>query len=151
MKFTFRIGHLYLHHMIFISSLYSCAATCVFVFPQVMCSPLLIIDNVCQITKINRLTIQKRQQTTTHIITLPLSRLMLSQKCLYGREVKEVHLAGFAVIEILLGDLMNPNEEFASSNVAEVTGSSKSSFRIGVTLALQPVLHILLSAHLDTI
>ena len=50
--------------------------------------------------------------------------------------MKEVHLAGFVVIEILLGDLMNPNEEFASSNVAEVTGSSKSSFRIGVTLAL---------------
>ena len=65
--------------------------------------------------------------------------------------MKEVHLAGFAVIEVLLGDLMNPNEEFASSNVAEVTGSSKSSFRIGVTLALQPLLHILFSAHLDTI
>ena len=31
---------------------------------------------------------------------------------------------------------MNPNEEFASSTVAEVTGSSKGSFKINVTLAL---------------
>ena len=30
---------------------------------------------------------------------------------------------------------MNPNEEFVSSNEADVTGSSKSSFIIGVTLA----------------
>ena len=42
----------------------------------------------------------------------------------------------FSVIEFLLGDLMNINEEFASSTVAEVTGSRKSSFRINVTLLL---------------
>ena len=31
---------------------------------------------------------------------------------------------------------MNPNDELASSAVAEVTGSSKDSFKINVTLAL---------------
>ena len=45
-------------------------------------------------------------------------------------------ISWFFVIEFLLGDLMNPNEEFASSTVAEFTGSSKGSFRINVTLAL---------------
>ena len=48
---------------------------------------------------------------------------------------KEIHLADFFVIEFLLGDLMSPNEEFASPIEAEVTGSSKSSIRISVTLA----------------
>ena len=47
---------------------------------------------VCLITKGNRLTILK---TTTHITSATLSRLMLSQKCLYGRKVKEIHLADF--------------------------------------------------------
>ena len=42
----------------------------------------------------------------------------------------------FSVIEFLLGDLMNPNKEFASSTVAEITGSSKGFFRINVALAL---------------
>ena len=59
---------------------------------------------------------------------------MLSHKYLYGRKAKEIKVAGFFVIESLLGDLMNPNEEFASSTEADITGKSKSSFRIGLTL-----------------
>ena len=42
----------------------------------------------------------------------------------------------FSVAEYVLGDLINPNEELASSTEAEVTGSSKGYFRINVTLAL---------------
>ena len=46
---------------------------------------------------------------------------------------------------------MNPNEEFASSTGAEVTGSSKGSFRINATLALPTCIAYIFSAYLDTI
>ena len=41
----------------------------------------------------------------------------------------------FFVIKFLLGDLMNPNEELASSTETEVTGKSNGSFIISVILA----------------
>ena len=91
--------------------------------------------NVCQITKKNRLTILKTTTNNIHYIC-NIVKINTITKISIWQVNKRGTFSRFYVIEFLLGDLMIPNEEFASSNVAEVTGSSKGSFRINVTLAL---------------
>ena len=91
--------------------------------------------NVCQITKKNRLTILKTTTNNTHYIC-NIVKINAITKISIWQTSKRDTFSWFSVIEFVLGNLMNPNEEFSSFTVAEVTGSSKSSFRISVTLAL---------------
>ena len=80
----------------------------------------------------NRLIIQKQQ--TTHYICNIVKINAITKMSLWKKS-KRNKFSWFSVIEFLLGELMNPNEVFASSTEAEVTESNKSSFKISVTLA----------------
>ena len=102
-------------------------------FFQVMHLPLLIMYNVCQITE-NILTMLKITINNTHYICNIVKINAITKMSLWQKSKRNT-FSWFSVIQFLLGNLMNLNEEFASSTEAEVTGSSKSSFRISVTLA----------------